>query len=117
LAAVIGIGVSVPAGTLSTIYRNTGSAYGMNNMYGKCAAWSDIGNFERGTNFSMNLGFLMSTFLVPAVLLFFPLVALLMQVKYTLALISKKDHLFEKDVCFLRNLKLYIFFKRVCLLS
>ena len=69
LGCVIGIGLSVPAGTLAT----------MNPYMGTCAAWQEYSQFT-GTNFSMNLGFLISTFLIPAVLLVLPLTAILMQV-------------------------------------
>merc|ERR1719215_651851 len=68
LAAVIGIGVSVPAGTLASM------------SYGQCSAWHPLTNGYQSTQYSMNLGYLMSTLAVPTFLLFFPLVALFMQV-------------------------------------
>ena len=85
LAVVIGIGVSVPAGTMATM-KDQNLPYGGQSMntYGNqhrdCAAWHEV-SMVTGTDYSMNLGFLLSTFLIPAILLLFPLIALLMQVR------------------------------------
>ena len=68
LACVVGIGVSLPAGTVATV------------NYGECAAWHVDGAQMSGTNFNMNLSFLIANFLVPACLFVFPFLALFMQV-------------------------------------
>jgi len=52
LACVVGIGVSLPAGTVATV------------NYGECAAWHVDGAQMSGTNFNMNLSFLIANFLV-----------------------------------------------------
>ena len=67
LGCVVGVGLGVPAGTVAT------------TLWGDCAAWHEYGQFE-GTNFAMNLAFVISTFVIPAVLLAFPLLAIFMQV-------------------------------------
>lgn len=83
LAVVIGIGVSVPAGTLATLKQGDCSTWNLQPTYMLSNPGAYIqGNYDKlyGTNYSMNLGFLVASFVVPAVLVLLPLVALLMQV-------------------------------------
>ena len=73
LACVIGLGIGVPAGAMATM-----------DSCGRCEVWHSIRHdgvpMEAvGNAANVLLAFLVSGFIVPTVLIFFPLIALLMQ--------------------------------------
>ena len=68
LAWVLGLGIAIPAGAMATM------------TCGQCSVFHFGFSSDSGSEFYINLAFLIVAFILPWVILMFPLIALFMQV-------------------------------------